>query len=139
MRQSQRTIEVATRGRGAVEITGPVREAVAASGLRTGLCVVYCPHTSCSLLVQENADPAVMRDLEAWLARLAPDGDPRYEHDEEGPDDMPAHLRGAVTRTSETIPVVDGSLALGRWQGLFLLEHRLRPRPRTVVVHVTGE
>jgi secondary thiamine-phosphate synthase enzyme len=135
---TQREIRVRTPGRALVDVTREVEAVVAASGLRTGLCVVFCRHTSASLLIQENADPSARRDLLAWLERLAPDGDPRYEHDAEGPDDMPSHLRSAVTRTSETIPVTDGRLALGRWQGIFLVEHRREGHERRLVVHVTG-
>jgi secondary thiamine-phosphate synthase enzyme len=138
MKQHQDTLEVATRGRGLYDVSDVVRRVVAAAGVRTGLCVVYCRHTSCSLLIQENADPSARRDLEAWLERLAPEGDPRYTHVAEGADDMPSHLRAAVTRTSETVPVVDGGLALGTWQGIFLAEHRRRPHRRTLLVHVTG-
>lgn len=138
MQQHQETLEIATPGRGLVEITREVAAAVARADVQTGLCVVFCRHTSCSLLIQENADPTAREDLLAWLARLAPDGDPRYRHDAEGPDDMPAHLRSAVTRSSETIPVVGGDLALGTWQGLYLAEHRLRGHRRRLVVHVAG-
>jgi secondary thiamine-phosphate synthase enzyme len=137
--QLQRTLTVATSGRGLFEITRPVAEVVAASGVRTGLCVVFCRHTSASLLVTENASADARRDLLAWLARLAPDGDPAHEHDAEGPDDMPAHLRAAITRTSENVPVSGGRLALGTWQGLYLVEHRLAGQRREVVVHVQGE
>lgn len=128
-----------TVGRGFVELTQAVARIVAESGVRTGLAVVFSTHTSASLVIQENADPAVRRDLAAWFARLAPDGDPRYEHDDEGPDDMSAHLKSAITRTSESIPIVEGRLALGTWQGLFLVEHRTAPHVRRLVVHVTGE
>ena len=138
MRMHQDTIEVATNGRGMVEVTDAVRRVAAQAGMETGLCVVYCRHTSCSLVIQENADPSARRDLEDWLERLAPENDPRYTHTAEGPDDMPSHLRSAVTKTSETIPVVDGRLALGTWQGLFLAEHRARPHRRSLVVHVQG-
>jgi secondary thiamine-phosphate synthase enzyme len=134
----QDVIEIPTPGRGLVEISDAVRRVVGEAGVRTGLCVVYCRHTSCSLVIQENADPSARRDLEAWLERLAPDGDPRYTHTAEGPDDMPSHLRAAVTKTSETIPVIDGDLALGTWQGIFLAEHRIRPHRRRLVVHLTG-
>jgi len=137
--QYQRTEAVQTRGRGLYEVTDRLRDAVQASGVRTGLAVVFCRHTSASLVIQENADPSAARDLMAWLERIAPDGDPRYEHSAEGPDDMPSHLRSAVTKTSETIPVVDGRPALGTWQGLFLLEHRNRPHRRELVLHVSGE
>lgn len=138
-RQHQARIEVTTsRGRGLYELTAELRRAVAPSGVTTGLAVVFCRHTSASLVIQENADPSAGRDLMAWLERIAPDGDPRYEHSAEGPDDMPSHLRSAVTKTSETIPVVDGRLALGTWQGLFLVEHRHRAHRRELIVHVTG-
>jgi secondary thiamine-phosphate synthase enzyme len=139
MQQHQETLEVESRGRGLIDLTRDVVACVARSRVRTGLCVVFCRHTSCSLLIQENADPSVQSDLLAWLERLAPDGDPRYDHDAEGPDDMPAHLRSAITRTSETIPVVDGQLALGTWQALYLVEHRTRSHARQVVVHVSGD
>jgi secondary thiamine-phosphate synthase enzyme len=120
------------------EITREVARVVAESGVASGLCVVFCRHTSASLLITENADPDARRDVAAFLERLAPDGDPRNVHDAEGPDDSPAHQRSAVTRTSETIPVADGRLALGTWQGIFLVEHRLAGHARSVVVHVTG-
>jgi len=139
MRQAQQVLEVRTPGRGLVPITSEVERVVAGSGVATGLCLVFVPHTSASLLIQENADPTAARDLLSWLERLAPDGDPRYAHDAEGPDDMPAHLRAAMTRTGETIPVAGGRLALGTWQGIFLLEHRLRAHRRRVLVHVSGE
>jgi secondary thiamine-phosphate synthase enzyme len=138
MKMHQRALTVETGGRGLVEVSGEIARLVRESGVRTGLCVVYCRHTSCSLLIQENADPAARRDLEAWLERLAPEGDPRYTHTAEGPDDMPSHLRAAVTRTSESIPVVEGRLALGTWQGLFLAEHRAGPHRRELLVHVSG-
>ena len=139
MRQRQSTIAVMTRGRGFVEITDLVRAEVRASGVTTGLAVAFVRHTSCSLCIQENADPAARRDMERFLARLAPEADPEYEHDAEGPDDSPSHLRSLVTRTSESVPVAGGDLALGTWQGIFLCEHRARPHERTVLVHVTGE
>ena len=138
MQQHQTALEIRTPGQGLHEITDRVAEAVRASGIGTGLCVVFCRHTSCSLVIQENADPSARADLEAWLERLAPENDPRYTHTAEGPDDMPSHLRAAVTKTSETIPVVDGRLALGTWQGLFLAEHRRRSHRRSLVVHVSG-
>jgi len=137
--QAQQQLTVETRGRGLVEVTDRVAEVVRGSGVRTGLCVVFCTHTSASLVIQENADPSAGRDLEAWMERLAPDGDPAYSHTAEGPDDMPSHLRAAVTRTSENVPVVDGRLALGTWQGVFLFEHRTRGHRRRLVVHVTGD
>jgi secondary thiamine-phosphate synthase enzyme len=134
----QETVVVETRGRGLVDVTERVAGVVARSGVATGLATVFCTHTSASLLVQENASPDAARDLLAWLARLAPDGDPRYEHDLEGPDDMAAHLRSAVTRTSEAVPVSGGRLALGRWQAVYLCEHRTSGQRRTLVVHVAG-
>ncbi len=139
MTQAQHTLVITTRGRGLSDITRQVAEVVAASGVRTGLCTVFCRHTSASLLISENASPDAQRDLLRWLARLAPDGDPAHEHDAEGPDDMPAHLRAAITRTSEAVPVSEGRLALGTWQGLFLVEHRLAGHERQVVVHVSGD
>jgi secondary thiamine-phosphate synthase enzyme len=137
--QRQERLEVRTPGRGLTEVTSAVAAVVARSGVATGLCVVFCPHTSASLILQENADPSARADLLAWLARLAPDGDPRHSHDAEGDDDMPAHLRSAVTRSSESIPVAGGRLLLGTWQGIFLAEHRTSPHRRTLVVHVLGE
>ena len=137
--QHQESIELGTVGRGLVEITGDVARVVRDSGVRSGLCVVHCAHTSASLLIHENADPSAQADLLDWLERVAPDGDPRYAHSAEGPDDMPAHLRSVLTRTNETVPVVDGRLALGTWQGIFLAEHRLGPQRRRVYVHVSGE
>lgn len=127
-----------TPGRGLVEFTSEFEAAVRASGVETGIATAFCRHTSASLIIQENADPTAARDLMAWFDRTFPDGDPRHTHDLEGPDDMPAHLRAAVTRSSESIPVSGGRSALGTWQGLYLFEHRLRPHERTVVVHVHG-
>jgi len=135
----QERIALDTRGRGLHQLTDAVARIVHESGVRTGLCVVFCRHTSASLVIQENADPSASRDLEAWFDRLAPDGDPAHTHVAEGPDDMPAHLRASVTRTSETIPVEGGRLALGTWQGVLLFEHRTSPHRRQVVVHVQGE
>ena len=138
MKMHQDSIRIATRGRGLVDVSREIEAIVNASGVTTGLCVVYCKHTSCSLVIQENADPSARADLEAWLERMAPEGDPRYTHTAEGPDDMPAHLRAALTSTSETIPVAAGRLALGTWQGIFLAEHRRAPHTRSIVVHVIG-
>lgn len=135
----QKTLEFRTPGRGTTDITAEVQRAVAASGIRKGLCTVFLQHTSASLILCENADPDVRRDLETLLARLAPDGDPAYVHDTEGPDDMAAHARSILTSSCSTIPVTDGRLALGTWQGLYLYEHRTAPHTRTVVVTVTGE
>jgi len=139
VKQHQETLEVMTPGRDLGDVTAAVAQVVAASGVTSGLAVVFCQHTSASLVIQENADPTARADLLAWLERLAPDGDPRYRHTAEGPDDMPAHLRSAVTHTSETIPVVGGRLALGTWQGLYLCEHRERGHQRRLVVHVSGD
>jgi secondary thiamine-phosphate synthase enzyme len=138
MKQRSDVLSVSTR-RGLVEITTPVRGVVRAAGVREGLCTVFIRHTSASLVIQENADPSVQRDLEAFLSRLAPDGDPLYTHDAEGPDDMPSHVKAALLKTSEQIPVRDGDLALGTWQGLYVWEHRSRPHRREVLVHVIGE
>jgi len=135
----QEELRVATAGRGLIDVTDAVREIVARSRVRTGLAVVYCQHTSASLLIQENADPSAARDLLDWFERLAPTGDLSYTHTAEGRDDMPAHLRSAVTRTSETIPVWNGELCTGRWQGLFLFEHREAAHTRVLVVHVHGD
>ena len=132
-------LECRVSGQGLHEITDLVVREAARLGVAEGLCTLYIPHTSASLLIQENADPSARRDLESWLERIAPDGAPEYTHTAEGPDDMPAHLRAAVTKTSETIPVAGGKLALGTWQGLFLAEHRIRPHRRELVVHVTGD
>ena len=139
MKQHQETIEIRTPGRGFVEITRELVRAVTASGVRTGLATVFCRHTSCSLLIQENADPSARRDMEHWLQKVAPEHDPDYTHTAEGPDDMPSHLRSMITKTSESIPVTDGRCALGTWQGLYLAEHRARPHTRTLVIHVSGE
>jgi secondary thiamine-phosphate synthase enzyme len=133
------TLEVDTRGRGTYDITQAVRRIVAASGIREGLATVWIHHTSASLIICENADPSVRRDLEAFVARLVPDGDRLFTHDAEGDDDMPAHVRSVLTQTSIGIPVADGALALGTWQGLFLWEHRTAPHHRRVTVTVLGE
>jgi len=129
-------LSVATAGRGLHEITGKVAAVVKSAGLRDGLCTVFVRHTSASLVIQENADPSAKRDLERWLDRLVPDGDPFYSHDAEGPDDMPGHIKAALTATSVSIPVSAGALALGTWQGIYLWEHRTRGSRREVVVHV---
>jgi secondary thiamine-phosphate synthase enzyme len=134
----QESLEVCTDGPGLVNVTDAVAEVVTRARIRTGLCVVFVQHTSASLVVQENADPAVLRDLHAWLAELAPESR-RWEHDDEGPDDMPAHARSAVTKTSETIPIMGGRLALGTWQALYLWEHRRAPHTRKLVVTISGE
>jgi secondary thiamine-phosphate synthase enzyme len=135
----QEILELRTSGRGLREITREVAAMVKRSGLRTGNAVVFCQHTSSSLVIMENADPTAIADLESYLERLAPDGDRRYTHDAEGPDDMSAHLRMTLTRTSETIPFAEGRLLLGTWQGIFLWEHRTSPHTRSIVVSVVGE
>jgi secondary thiamine-phosphate synthase enzyme len=130
----QTTLTIETSGRGLIDITRGIAHFVEQSGVTTGLCHAFIRHTSASLLINENADPDVQRDLETFLGDLVPDGDSRYVHTAEGPDDMPAHVRSALTQTSLTIPVTDGSLALGTWQGIFLWEHRHRPHRRQVVL-----
>lgn len=133
----QRELAIETRGSGLQDITSELARVVAGSGVRTGTCTVFVQHTSASLVIQENADPSVRRDLLQWLGELAPESR-RWEHDAEGDDDMPAHARSAITRTSEHIPVTDGQLALGTWQGVYLWEHRSRPHRRKLVVVVMG-
>ncbi|MGR8920773.1 MAG: secondary thiamine-phosphate synthase enzyme YjbQ [Gammaproteobacteria bacterium] len=130
---------IETRGRGFVEITATVRRVAAASGVANGLCSVFVHHTSASLTIAENADPEVLADLERFMSRLVVDGDPLFRHDAEGPDDMPAHVRSVLTQTDLSVPLVDGQLALGTWQGIFLWEHRARPHRRRLSVTVLGE
>ena len=139
LRQSSSTLAFETRGRGLVEITRPVGDWVDASGIENGLLTLFVRHTSASLLVQENADPEVRADLERFFARLVPDGDLLFRHRDEGPDDMPAHVRAALTAVQLSIPVADGQLVLGTWQGIYLWEHRVRPHRREVVLHLLGE
>lgn len=129
---------VGTSGKGLVEITGLVQEAIAESGISEGLCTLFVQHTSASLVIQENADPAVARDLEAWFERTVPEHDSLYTHTDEGPDDMPSHIRVALTASSLAIPVSAGSLMLGTWQGVFLWEHRSSPKQRRLVIHVSA-
>ena len=138
MRQSLTTLEFRTSGRGLTEISRDVTEWVASTGLATGLLTLHCKHTSASLLICENAAPAVQSDLLAWLDRIAPEG-PFYAHDDEGPDDMPAHLKSVLTGAGLSIPVAEGRMALGTWQGVFLAEHRVRPHRRQIVLHLLGE
>lgn len=133
----QEELTVETRW-GLNEVTAQVAAVVGRAGISTGLCTVFVRHTSASLVIHENAAPAAARDLEACFERLAPDGDPRYTHASEGPDDMAAHVRAALTRTSECVPVRDGRLALGTWQGIFLFEHRRAPHRRRLIVHLDG-
>jgi secondary thiamine-phosphate synthase enzyme len=138
MSAQSRTLTVETRARGTVEITDRVQEAVAASGIAEGLCTIFIHHTSASLIINENADRDVQRDLDAFLSRLVPDGDPLFLHTIEGPDDMPAHVKTALTQTSLSIPVTGGRCALGTWQGIFLWEHRRGGQRRRVTVTVVG-
>lgn len=133
----QTTIELDTVGRDTREITAEVNRIVAEAGVDVGLCHVFCQHTSASLILCENADPSVRRDLERFTADWAPDGDLRFEHAAEGPDDMPAHIRTVFTHSALTLPIGGGRLALGTWQGVFLWEHRHRPQSRRIVVTVT--
>ncbi len=134
----QTTLTVRTRGQGTYEITDEVAQALRASGFQQGVATVFCRHTSCSLVLMENADPSARRDLEAWLDRLVPENDPHFTHTLEGPDDMPSHIKMALTRSSETIPFADGDLLLGTWQGIFLWEHRTAPHTRSLVLTFVG-
>lgn len=136
-RHYQKMLHLRTRGKSLERFTPQVQQVVAESGVQAGLCTVFVRHTSASLVIQENADPDVLRDLENFFSRLAPE-DGSYIHSAEGPDDMPAHIRSALTHTSENIPIVNGRLALGTWQGIYLWEHRSRGSNREVIVHVTG-
>ena len=138
MRQASRIIRIDTSGRGFYEFTAQLADFRRGAQIGEGLLTVFCRHTSASLLIQENADPSVLRDFEAFFARLAPEG-AGYAHDTEGPDDMPAHLRAALTQTQLSIPVIDGALALGTWQGVYLIERRRRPHRRDVALHLIGE
>jgi len=135
----QEEISVRTNGRGAYDLTGKVADAVGASGIQAGNCQVFVQHTSASLMLCENADPAVIRDLEAWMTRAVPDGDALYTHTAEGPDDMPAHVRSVLTHSDLNMPVTSGRLKLGTWQGIFLWEHRLAPHQRRLTVTVGGD
>jgi secondary thiamine-phosphate synthase enzyme len=139
VRQAAHRITVATRGKGFYEITSEVSRWVESQGITTGMLTVFISHTSASLLIQENADPDVVRDLEAFFSRLAPEDNRLYAHTLEGPDDMPAHIRAALTQTQLSIPVVDGHLALGTWQGIYVFEHRRLAHRRNLVLHLLGE
>jgi secondary thiamine-phosphate synthase enzyme len=139
LRQFTTTLHVDTPGRGLFEVTRPVAAWVAAQGVSAGLLTLFVRHTSASLLIQENADPDVREDLDRFFARLVPDGDRLFQHRDEGPDDMPAHVRAALTAVQLSVPLVDGRLALGTWQGFYLWEHRLRPHRREIVAHLLGE
>ncbi len=132
-------LTVATKARGTYDLTHQVAQIVRESGANEGLATVFIHHTSASLIICENADPTVRQDLERFAARLVPDGDPIFKHDDEGPDDMPAHVRSILTQTSIGIPIVSGKLALGTWQGLYLWEHRTAPHSRKITVMIIGE
>ena len=138
MRQAQFVMQVKARRRGLIEFTEQVRGWVGQQGMASGLLTLFCRHTSASLLIQENAAPAVRNDLEKFFDDLAPESG-EYEHDDEGPDDMPAHLKTALTQVQLNIPVMDGKLMLGTWQGVYLFEHRARPSRREIVLHLVGE
>ena len=139
MRQAFDQISVSTRGRGIYEITSDVRLIVKGSGLTDGAVTLHVQHTSASLLIQENADPEVRDDLERFFSRLCPDGDRLFQHTYEGPDDMPAHIRTALTSVNTTIPFRGGTMVLGTWQGIYLWEHRTHPHRRNIVVYLCGE
>lgn len=138
MQQASTQLEFHTPGRGLTEVTHEIADWLTSTNLTTGLLTLLCRHTSASLLITENASPAVWGDMQRWLEKLAPEHD-RYQHDTEGPDDMPAHLKAALTGVTLSIPVAGGRLALGTWQGIFLAEHRTRPHRRTIAVHLLGE
>jgi secondary thiamine-phosphate synthase enzyme len=139
MKQTQHKITIQTKGQGLYEFTREAEAFVAASGIATGLLTLYCRHTSASLLIQENADPDVLRDLDEFFRRIIPENSSWIVHRTEGPDDMPAHIKTALTQTSLAVPVSEGQLLLGTWQGLFLFEHRRAPHGRQVVLHLLGE
>ncbi len=138
MRQAATTLQIDTGGRGFYPIGPAVAPFAHGQGMRTGLLTLFCRHTSASLLIQENADPSVLSDLENFLSRIAPEDPTLHAHDSEGPDDMPAHIRAALTQTHLSIPIIGGALVLGVWQGVFLIEHRRRPHRREVALHVIG-
>jgi len=133
------TLTIATPGRGLHEFTDRLRETIASSGVREGLCTVFIQHTSASLVIQENADPTARQDLEGWMDRHVPEDDRRFTHTAEGPDDMPSHIRATLTATSLSIPLIDGRPALGTWQGVFLWEHRRAPHRRRVIVQTLSD
>ncbi|MDR6771089.1 secondary thiamine-phosphate synthase enzyme YjbQ [Azospirillum sp. BE72] len=139
MRQAATMLTIATRGTGLVEVTAPVRRWVAEQGMVTGLLTVFCRHTSASLTIQENADPDVQADLLRFFRRLVAEDPSLYEHTTEGPDDMPAHIRSALTGVSLSIPVMEGEPVLGTWQGIYLFEHRARPHRREIALHLLGD
>jgi secondary thiamine-phosphate synthase enzyme len=138
MRQASTLLTIASDRQGLIEVTDQIVRWVGEQAMHEGVLTIFCRHTSASLLIQENAAPAARRDLERYFAQVAPES-ASYEHDDEGPDDMPAHLRAALTSTQLSIPVVDGALALGTWQGIYLFEHRRRPHRRTLALHLIGD
>ncbi|BBC72121.1 conserved hypothetical protein [Altererythrobacter sp. B11] len=138
MQQAQTRFTIATHGAGLVEFTGEVAGWLGGTGIETGLLTLFCRHTSASLTINENAAPAVKRDLLRWLDKAVPEGR-HYEHDDEGPDDMPAHIKAMLTGNSLTVPVAEGRMALGTWQGIYLIEHRAVPHRRNIVAHIIGE
>ena len=139
MKQAELQFSVSTKGRGIYKISGEVESWMQRQSIRSGLLTLFIPHTSASLIIQENADPDVLTDLNRFFNRLVPDGDPLYDHQAEGPDDMPAHIRSALTQTQLSIPVREGRMVLGIWQGIYLFEHRLYPHSRNVLLHLIGE
>ena len=139
MRQAVTTLTIQTHGQGLVEVTDPIARWVGGQGMHTGLLTVFCRHTSASLVIQENADPDVRTDLERFFKRLVAEDPSLYDHTLEGPDDMPAHIRSALTTVQLSIPVTDGRMALGTWQGVYLFEHRRHPHSRQIVLHLLGE
>ena len=139
MKQKEFQFSVSTKGRGIYAISNKVGSWVQNQNIRSGLLTLFIPHTSASLLIQENADSDVLKDLDRFFNRLVPDGDPLYDHQAEGPDDMPAHIRSALTQTQLSIPIRNKEMALGIWQGIYLFEHRIRPHTRNVLLHLLGE
>ena len=139
MRQATGELEFRTERQGLLEVTREIQAWTAGQGMEEGLLTIFCRHSSASLLIQENAASAARRDLESYFARIAPEDPAAYEHDDEGPDDMPAHLRTALTQTQLSVPLIGGRLALGTWQGIYLFEHRLRPHRRALALHLIGQ
>lgn len=139
MKQFTHRIQVATRGKGLYPITGEIEKWAHGQSVRTGLLTVFIQHTSASLVIQENADPDVVHDLDEFFSRIVPEDAPWYRHTAEGPDDMPAHIRAALTQTQLTVPIIDSRLALGTWQGIYVFEHRSRSHRRSIVLHLAGE
>ena len=139
MKQAEFQFSVSTKGRGVYGISNKVESWVQNQKIHSGLLTLFIPHTSASLLIQENADPDVLKDLDRFFNRLVPDGDPLYDHQAEGPDDMPAHIRSALTQTQLSIPIRNKEMALGIWQGIYLFEHRVHPHTRNVLLHLLGE